>query len=159
MPVASVSVASVSVVRPIVARMEAREAFDALVAHDAALPGVSVGRLFRSDGLRVNDKIYAMLVVDRLVVKVPADTVAAMRASGEGDEFTSGGRVMREWVTLRGVDPARWRALADEARAFVAAGTAGAAGSKAAGSKAAGSKAAGTDRPASDGRAIGRRRG
>jgi hypothetical protein len=127
--------------------MEAREAFDALVAHDVALPGVSAGRLFRSDGLRVNDKIYAMLVVDRLVVKVPADTVAAMRASGEGDEFTSGGRVMREWVTVRGVDPARWRALADDARAFVAAGTAG-------------SKAAATERPAGAGRrATGHKRG
>jgi hypothetical protein len=143
-PLASVSVARMSVVRPIVARMEAREAFDALVAHDVALPGVSVGRLFRSDGLRVNDKIYAMLVVDRLVVKVPADTVAAMRASGEGDEFTSGGRVMREWVTVRGVDPARWRELADEARAFVAAGAeaAGAGRAKAAGAKAAGASRA-----------------
>jgi TfoX/Sxy family transcriptional regulator of competence genes len=103
--------------------MEARDLFDKLAAEDLAAPEVSIGRVFRSDGLRVNDKIYAMLVVDRLVVKVPADTVAAMLASGEGEPFTSGGRVMREWVTVRGVDAKAWRPLMAEARAFVAAGS------------------------------------
>ena len=64
-------------------------------------------------------KIFAMLPHNALVVKLPAERVAALIDAGDGEPFGVGKRVMREWVTIRGVDDAAWAALADEALAFV----------------------------------------
>ena len=60
-----------------------------------------------------------MLPHDALVVKLPADRVAALIEAGEGEPFGVGKRVMREWVTVNGVDAGAWAELADEALAFV----------------------------------------
>jgi hypothetical protein len=80
---------------------------------------VSFGRLFASDGLKVHDKIFAMLVRGSLVVKLPKARVDALIAEHRGARFDPGhGRVMKEWVVIApGV--ADWLALAKEARSFV----------------------------------------
>jgi hypothetical protein len=67
----------------------------------------------------VGGKIFAMLPHAALVVKLPAERVAALIEAGDGEPFATGKRVMREWVSIPAVDPDAWAALADEALAFV----------------------------------------
>lgn len=102
----------------------AQEHFDAVAAEHLGEPHVTRGRMFRSDGLQVHGKIFAMVVDDRLVVKLPQDRVASLVDSGAGFPFRTGGeRVMREWVALpvpAEDDTAPWRAAALEARTYVA---------------------------------------
>ena len=104
---------------PRAARRYARAvSFDAIAKEFLSEPGVDEGTGFGSNpGLRVGGKIFAMQVDGRLVVKLPADRVAALTAAG-AQPFVVGKRTMREWVS---VEPGAhdWRALAGEALAFV----------------------------------------
>jgi hypothetical protein len=75
---------------------------------------------FGSNGLKIHNRIFAMLVNGKLVVKLPRQRVDALIASGEGERFDPGhGRVMKEWLT---VEPGSkdWLPLAREAMEFVA---------------------------------------
>lgn len=98
------------------------ERYSTLVEALIGRPGVALaGGMMRASGqLRVNNRIFAMLVVDRLVVKLPKKRVDALVAAGAGVRFEPGpGRVMKEWLSL-GVDSAEdWLALAEEALEFV----------------------------------------
>ena len=77
-------------------------------------------RAFGATSLKVDGKIFAMLVKRRLVVKLPAARVSAQVDEGKGERFDPGhGRVQKEWLSLSSEDPAAWRALASEAEAFV----------------------------------------
>jgi len=76
---------------------------------------------FGSSGLKIHNKIFAMLVRGRLVVKLPKPRVDALVATGEGERFDPrhDGRLMKEWLV---VDPASivdWLPLAREAMEFV----------------------------------------
>ena len=78
-------------------------------------------RAFGATSLKTDGKIFAMLVKDRLVVKLPAGRVTALVDSGAGERFDPGhGRIQKEWLAVAGDDPARWRELATEAEAYVA---------------------------------------
>ena len=78
-------------------------------------------RAFGSTSLKTDGKIFAMLVKDRLVVKLSAARVAALVAEGVGEPFDPGhGRIQKEWLSVRGVDLEQWHALAVESEAFVA---------------------------------------
>jgi hypothetical protein len=78
-------------------------------------------RAFGSTSLKSDGKIFAMLVKDRLVVKLPATRVEALVGEGVGERFDPGhGRIQKEWLSVTGDDPDRWRALATESEAFVA---------------------------------------
>lgn len=83
--------------------------------------GVTGGTGFgRSEGLRIDRKIYAMLVNDELVVKLPKDRVDELVDGGVGQRFEPGtGRVMKEWLSVPTSASRRWRGLVDEAKAFV----------------------------------------
>jgi hypothetical protein len=98
------------------------ELFAALCAEYAGVTGVSVpdgGQGFGSQALKINKRIFAMLVDDRLVVKLPRARVAELIETGHGQPFDGGkGTPMKEWVTLTG-DEAECRALVVEAQAFV----------------------------------------
>jgi TfoX/Sxy family transcriptional regulator of competence genes len=104
----------------------ASPAFDAVVA---ALHGLAGGeapsaarREFGANGLKVNGKIFAMVVRGALVVKLPKERVDALVGSGEAERFDPGrGKPMKEWASLRGSEEA-WLDLAREARQFVAGG-------------------------------------
>jgi len=68
--------------------------FDALVAVFSAdpsveLPGPSRAK-FGSNALKVNGRIFAMLVRGSLMVKLPKERVAALIASGRGEAFNAG---------------------------------------------------------------------
>lgn len=83
-------------------------------------PEVSRGKLFSAWGLKVRGKIFAMVTRGRLVVKLPRARVDSLVAQGLGDRFDPGhGRLMKEWLSLRGHEP-DWRALMAEAKDFVA---------------------------------------
>jgi hypothetical protein len=74
--------------------------------------------MFGSPGLKIDGKVFACFVKEKLVVKLPAKRVDALAEAGKGEHFDPGmGRLMREWVAL---DPAdEWPALAGESRAYV----------------------------------------
>jgi len=78
---------------------------------------------FGAAALRVHGKIFAMLVTDTLVVKLPRQRVDALIAAGEGERFAPrhDGRLMKEWVVVSPTSEGDWLPLAREALAFVAA--------------------------------------
>jgi hypothetical protein len=88
---------------------------------------IGAGKGFGSTGqLKVDGRIFAMLVRGELVLKLPADRVQALVDSGDGVHFDAGkGRPMREWLALSPTSRKPWLALAEEALAFVGAGAAG----------------------------------
>jgi hypothetical protein len=78
-------------------------------------------RAFGATSLKTDGRIFAMLVKDRLVVKLPARRVEELVAEGVGERFDPGhGRIQKEWLSVHGEDPAEWRALATESEAVVA---------------------------------------
>jgi hypothetical protein len=83
--------------------------------------GVTGGTGFgTNEGLRVSGKIFAMLVRDELVVKLPRDRVDELIGAGAARRFDAGkGRPMREWVSVPASASRRWRGLVEEARTFV----------------------------------------
>ena len=104
--------------------MDAAALFADLCAQYAGVTGVTgpegSRRRFGSETLKVNNRIFAMLVDGRLVVKLPRDRVAALVGDGAGEPFGAGkGRPMKEWVVV--VDGDAWPALAEEAFTFVGA--------------------------------------
>jgi hypothetical protein len=107
--------------------VSAAERWEALVAEMLAAGQTTYGneggsqRAFGATSLKTSGKIFAMLVKDRLVVKLPATRVEKLVADGVGERFDPGhGRIQKEWLSVRGEDPGEWRALATESEAFVA---------------------------------------
>ena len=74
---------------------------------------------FGSNALKVDGKIFAMLVKGALAVKLPLAEVESASIAGRGEPLAMGGRVMKEWLLVN--EPSRrWHAIAERARAFVA---------------------------------------
>ncbi len=105
------------------------EHFDALVETFAGAPDVTLPtndptakRGFGSSALKVKDKIFAMLVNDRLVVKLPRTRVDTLVAAGDGERFDPrhDGRVMKEWLVVAPGHEDEWRTLAQDAMRYVA---------------------------------------
>ena len=84
---------------------------------------ITEGRGFGSSGqLKVDGKIFAMLVRDELVLKLPKSRVEELVAQGQGRYFDAGkGRPMREWFVLSPASRRPWLPLAQEALDFVTA--------------------------------------
>ena len=100
---------------------EPERRFAELGAAYLADPTITEGTGFGSSpGLRVNGKIFAMLVRDELVAKLPKARVDELAASGAGVRFDLGhGRLMKEWASIPLGGDVDWGALASEALAFV----------------------------------------
>lgn len=95
----------------------------AMLADGVATYGNDGGaqRAFGSTSLKTDGKIFAMLVKDRLVVKLPAARVVELAGEGVGEPFDPGhGRIQKEWLSVTGAQPDQWRSLATESEAFVA---------------------------------------
>lgn len=77
---------------------------------------------FGSSGLKIHNKIFAMLVRGKLVVKLPKARVDALVASGDGERYDPrhSGRLMKEWITVEPASQMEWLPLAKEAMEFVA---------------------------------------
>lgn len=81
------------------------------------------GSGFGQTALRFQDRIFAMLVRGRLVVKLPADRVDALVAGGDGVRFDANkGRPMQEWFSLDPDSGRAWLSLAGEALDFARTG-------------------------------------
>ena len=95
--------------------------FAAIAETHVGTTGVTTGTGFGgSPGLRIGGKIFAMLVKDELVVKLPRERVDELSASGVGRPFEPGtGRVMKEWLSVPTRAGRRWKALVEEAKGFV----------------------------------------
>jgi hypothetical protein len=103
--------------------------FEDLVTEFNDVEGVTpprAGRGFGRSALRYRGKIFAMFVRGALVVKLPADRVAALVAAGRGAHFDANkGTPMREWFAAdpnsdpnSDPDAISWSDLAAEALAF-----------------------------------------
>jgi hypothetical protein len=96
--------------------------FESLCEEYAGVSGVTVpegGSGFGSQAIKINKSIFAMLVGERLVVKLPEARVAELISSAQGLPFDAGkGKPMKQWVTLS-VDDDAGRRLVAEAMAFV----------------------------------------
>jgi hypothetical protein len=107
--------------------VEAEERWAALVEALLERSGTTYGndsgpqRAFGSTSLKTNGKIFAMLVKDRLVVKLHRRRVDELVTSGHGERFDPGhGRLMKEWLAVDPAADAVWLSLATESEAFVA---------------------------------------
>ena len=93
---------------------------DALIDEPNVALGSAGKKRFGASTLQVNGKIFAMLVNDTLVLKLPRQRVDALVEAGEGERFVPGhGRAMKEWATIATTAGERWLPLAREALAFV----------------------------------------
>ncbi|MCW2783028.1 MAG: hypothetical protein JWR35_3477 [Marmoricola sp.] len=99
------------------------ERFAILVDELVGEPGVTppgASRGFGSHALRVEGRIFAMLVRGELVMKLPAVRVDAIVEGGDGTRFDANkGTPMKEWLALDGDSSLPWADLAREALAFV----------------------------------------
>src|SRR2546427_5711948 len=103
--------------------MTPEDRFEDLVDELLATAGVTPpgpGGGFGSSALRFQNKIFAMLVRGRLVVKLPRARVDELVADGDGDRFDANkGTPMKEWLSLDPASPLPWCPLAREALDFV----------------------------------------
>jgi hypothetical protein len=86
---------------------------------DVTPPGASRG--FGSHALRVRNRIFAMLVRGRLVVKLPESQVDTLVEEGHGVRFDANkGKPMKEWLAVAPESSLSWVKLATDAMEFVA---------------------------------------
>ncbi len=107
---------------------EAEERYEDLVGELLGIPEVTPprgGGGFGRSALRFQNKIFAMLVRGRLVLKLPAARVDALVASGDGIRFDANkGTPMKEWLSLEPESGLPWLPLAREALEHARAGQA-----------------------------------
>ena len=97
--------------------------YDSIVTAMVGDSRVTQSKMFGSPGLKVNGKVFAVLVKGQLVVKLPRQRVDALVAAGQGEYFDPGmGRLMKEWVSVPVRAASIWPGLAKEALAFVGSG-------------------------------------
>jgi hypothetical protein len=101
---------------------EAQARYADLIDELTAVDGVEPpggGRGFGRTALRFHNRIFAMLVRGRLVVKLPAARVTALVAAGDGVRFDANkGTPMKEWLSLAPDAAPDWSPLAHEALTF-----------------------------------------
>lgn len=97
----------------------AADGFAAVIHALGKTPAVTAGKMFGANALKVNGKVFAMMVKGRFVAKLPATRIAALMREKGATPFDPGhGKPMKEWVALAG-HPESWVRLAEEARDFV----------------------------------------
>ncbi len=80
------------------------------------------GKMFGSTALKVNGKVFAMVVKGKFVAKLPTTRIAVLMREAGAESFDPGhGKLMKEWVAL-GSHRDLWTSLAREARQFVLGG-------------------------------------
>lgn len=95
---------------------------DTILASSDADVGIAGKKGFGSSSLTIGGKIFAMLVNERLVVKLARPRVDDLVATGVGERFDPGhGRLMKEWLSVEPDSGVSWLDLTREAMAFVAA--------------------------------------
>jgi hypothetical protein len=78
------------------------------------------GKMHAVSHLRVDNKLFAMLVNENLVVRLPKTRAEALIASGNGLHFDPGfGRIMSGWVSVSPDAEEDWMSLSREALEYV----------------------------------------
>ena len=101
------------------------ELYEELVLTLSPRPGVThsseqPASRFGAAALKVNGRIFAMLVRGALVVKLPSRRVTGLIEQGRGGPFDAGkGSPMKEWLAVGGGSAEEWEQLATEALDFV----------------------------------------
>jgi hypothetical protein len=101
---------------------KAESHFAAAVERFSGDPRVTGGTGFGSSpGRRVDGRIFAMLVREELVLKLPKQQVVELVETGIATWFDAGkGRPMREWASIGIAQADAWPMLVTEAYEFVA---------------------------------------
>lgn len=100
-----------------------KRTYQDVVAALAETNGVTRGRMFGSEGLKIGGKVFAMEVRGRLVVKLATAKAAEIVGAGLGAAFDPGhGRPMKQWVAVAPDAALDWVALAREALDFATSG-------------------------------------
>lgn len=69
-----------------------RAIFDPIAERECALPGVDIGRMFGTEGLRIRAKVYAFVVHNgSLVVKLPEKRVGDLAPQATPSRWSCGG--------------------------------------------------------------------
>lgn len=94
--------------------------FDPIAADYLGRPGVDMGRMFASEGLRIRGKIFALVSFDgKLMLKLPAARTTELVDAGEAERVEMAGRSMREWIFVPVESPGLWGPLVAEAFAYL----------------------------------------
>ena len=94
--------------------------FSKVLAALGSEPGVSRGKMFGSEGLKVGKSVFAMEVKGKLVVKLSAERATELRDAGVAEAFDPGhGRPMKQWVSVAARAKLDWLRLSREALAYV----------------------------------------
>jgi hypothetical protein len=95
-----------------------RDPFDDVTAAWTGQAGVELGRMIRSRGLKVHGRFVCFRRPGAVAVKLPAERVDALVASGR-ERFDRGdGRPLREWVLVPDDQADEWPGLLEEAVAY-----------------------------------------
>jgi hypothetical protein len=101
-----------------VAQERYEDLVDGLLGTDGVTPPRG-GSGFGRGAIRFQNKIFAMFVRGRLVLKLPADRVDALVSAGDGARFDANkGTPMKEWFSLDPQSGREWLPLAREALEF-----------------------------------------
>jgi TfoX/Sxy family transcriptional regulator of competence genes len=102
------------------AMARAHDVFDPIAQEHLTRPGVDIGRMFGTEGLRIRGKVYGFVVHDgALVVKVSEQRVGELTTTTAAQPMVMRDRPMREWLHVPASAAALWPALLDEAHDFV----------------------------------------
>jgi hypothetical protein len=94
--------------------------FDPVAAGYLTRPGVDIGPMFGSQGLRIRGKVFAFIGHrGQLVIKVPEARASEAVAEGTAERMVIRDREMREWLTVSRGAHKMWESLIAEAYAYV----------------------------------------
>lgn len=94
--------------------------FDPLAEAYLKIPGVDIGSMFGSEGLRIRGKVFAFVGHrGAMVVKLPAPRVDELDGNNGMERMIMRERAMREWMLVPVDAEDRWGPLLAEAFAFV----------------------------------------
>jgi hypothetical protein len=99
---------------------KAETTFASITTRLLGKPNTETGVAFHQPTLKADGKIFAMLVREELVVKLPAARCAELVSTGVARRFDrGGGSPMKQWVSIGNRTAQAWSRLAREALAFV----------------------------------------
>lgn len=97
-----------------------RAIYDDISAEYLVRPGVDIGPMFGSRGLRIRGKVFAFLGWrEGLIAKLPEQRVSDLEATGRAERMVIRDRAMREWVVVGADASDLWPEVVAEAFAFV----------------------------------------
>ncbi len=94
--------------------------FDDIAVEHLTRPGVDIGPMFGTEGLRIRGKVYAFVVRrGSLVVKLPKERIDELVSQTTVTRMVMRERELREWAEVPASAADSWPELMDEALAFV----------------------------------------